>query len=98
MLIAITFVPCCVFCSLALAALFIRHVGRRRPLVEWLAVNAYGIYLVHYVFVTWAQAALLHVAWGALIKATIVFVTALASSLALTILARQNRIANAVIS
>ena len=35
--------------------------------------NAYGMYLVHYVFVVWLQYALLDVPLGAVAKATIVF-------------------------
>ena len=36
--------------------------------------NAYGIYLVHYAFVTWLQYALLHAPLAAMVKAALVFI------------------------
>jgi glucan biosynthesis protein C len=65
------------FCVLALALRFLR---RRSPLFETLTDNAYGMYLVHYVFVVWLQYALLGAALPAVVKAGAVFAgTVLAS-------------------
>src|SRR5579875_2549163 len=58
------------FCVLALALRFLR---RRSPLFETLTDNAYGMYLVHYVFVVWLQYALLGAALPAVVKAGAVF-------------------------
>jgi surface polysaccharide O-acyltransferase-like enzyme len=51
---------------------------------ESLADNAYGIYLVHYVFVIWLQYMLLGVALFAVVKAAIVLAGALFLSWATT--------------
>jgi surface polysaccharide O-acyltransferase-like enzyme len=48
--------------------------------LDSLSQNAYGIYLVHYVFVVWLQYALLDASLDAFGKVAIVFVAALALS------------------
>lgn len=65
---------------LALIAFFLRSAKTPRPLLGSLSEHAYGIYLVHYLFVIWLQYALLSLAWFAIIKAAIVFVATLALS------------------
>jgi surface polysaccharide O-acyltransferase-like enzyme len=50
-----------------------RFAARRWPVIDSLSENAYGIYLVHYLFITWLQYLLLRVASFALAKAMIVF-------------------------
>jgi len=55
-----------------------------------LSANAYGIYLVHYVFITWLQFALLMVAWPVIIKFGIVFAGALSLSWCIVHLLRKN--------
>ena len=45
----------------------------RRPVIDSLSENAYGIYLVHYLFITWLEYILLAVALFAIAKAAIVF-------------------------
>jgi hypothetical protein len=61
----------------------LRQAKRATPVIE-LEVNApicaYGLYLVHYVFVVWLQYALLTMTLFAAIKAAIVFAGALALS------------------
>ena len=64
--------------------MFLRFTGRHRPVFESLADNAYGIYLVHYVFVLWLQYMLLHAPLFAIAKAAIVFTGALMLSWATT--------------
>ncbi len=53
---------------LSLAAIFLRFADKPRPGFAILSENAYGMYLVHYVFVTWLQYALLGVALLAIAK------------------------------
>jgi surface polysaccharide O-acyltransferase-like enzyme len=50
------------------------------PALESLKDNAYGIYIVHYVFVVWLQYALLEAPLHAVVKGAIVFTGALALS------------------
>ncbi len=59
--------------SLAIAAVFIRFAIRRVPAFDSLSENAYGIYLVHYVFVVWLQYVMLGFALSAIMKGAIVF-------------------------
>ena len=62
--------------SFALVALSLRFVRSRSPMWESLRENAYGIYIVHYAFVSWLQLAVLELPLGPLTKGTIVFVAA----------------------
>jgi peptidoglycan/LPS O-acetylase OafA/YrhL len=78
------FVLCAASACLALLAVFLRFAGPRRPIFQSLADNAYGIYLVHYVFVLWLQYMLLGVALFAVAKAAIVLTGALFLSWATT--------------
>jgi hypothetical protein len=61
----------------AVAAVFLRFADVPRPMLASLSENAYGIYLVHYVFVIWLQYLLLGAALFAIAKAAIVFTGAL---------------------
>ena len=65
-------------------ALALRFATQRRRLLDSLSQSAYGIYLVHYVFVVWLQYAMLGVAIPAIIKAAIVFTGTLLMSWATT--------------
>ena len=78
------FVLCAASACLALFALFLRFAGPHRSMFESLADNAYGIYLVHYVFVIWLQYMLLGVALFAVAKAAIVLTGALFLSWSIT--------------
>jgi glucans biosynthesis protein C len=64
----------------ALIALFLRFAAVRRPMLGSLSEQAYGIYLIHYVFVIWLQYALLGAALFAVVKAAIVFIGTLVLS------------------
>jgi peptidoglycan/LPS O-acetylase OafA/YrhL len=55
---AIGWVVCCALCSFALLAIFVRFAKRSR-LIDNFVNNSYGMFLVHYMFVTWSQYALL---------------------------------------
>jgi peptidoglycan/LPS O-acetylase OafA/YrhL len=73
------FASCC--CALALAMRFARA---RTRLLDSLQRDAYGIYLLHYLFVAWLQFALLPAGWPAIVKASIVFAGTMAFSWALS--------------
>jgi Acyltransferase family len=74
------FVVSCAASSFAFLALFVRFAGTRRKLFDSLSENAYGMYLVHYAFVSWLQYALLKMALPAIAKGLVVFPSAVALS------------------
>jgi hypothetical protein len=59
--------------SFAFLALFVRFVTRRNSIFDSLSDNEYGMYLIHYMFVSWLQMALLAMALGPITKAVAVF-------------------------
>jgi surface polysaccharide O-acyltransferase-like enzyme len=63
----------CAASSLAFLALFVRFANKRTRLFDSLNENAYGIYLVHYAFVSWLQLAVLKMQMPALAKGSLVF-------------------------
>jgi glucan biosynthesis protein C len=82
---------------IALAAIFLRFAAVRRPMLESLSESAYGMYLFHYLFVIWAQYALLHVALPGVVKGTIVFTVTLALSWMTTAAVCRTSIGNRLI-
>jgi hypothetical protein len=66
-----------------LIAACLRFASERSRMLDSLSVNAYGMYLIHYVFIVWLQFALLDMTLSAFGKAAIVFVGTLAMSWAL---------------
>jgi len=74
------FVVSCAATSFALLALFVRFARRRARVADSLNDNAYGMYLIHYPFVSWLQYALLKTDLPASAKGAIVFLSALALS------------------
>ena len=66
--------------ALSLLAMCLRLMRTRHRLLDSLSDNAYGIYLLHYIFVVWLQYAWLGVGLDAIGKASIVFAGALALS------------------
>src|SRR5262249_54422004 len=83
------FVFCCASASLAFLGLFLRFATRSIAVFDHLSANAYGIYLVHYIFVTWFQYALLKTEAAAPLKACLVFLGAVALSWILVALLRR---------
>ncbi|MGA7297459.1 MAG: acyltransferase [Rhodanobacteraceae bacterium] len=79
-----TFVLSCAASSMAFTALFVRFARRANPIVDSLSANAYGIYLLHYVCVTWLQFLLLPASWPGYTKAALVFIAALLVSWSLS--------------
>jgi hypothetical protein len=67
------FVLSCAASSFAFLALFVRFANKRHRIFDSLNANAYGIYLVHYAFVSWIQLAVLKLQWPALAKGSLVF-------------------------
>lgn len=76
----VMFAVTCAMSSLAFVAIFARFGGRGEPSAWWesLGVNAYGVYLFHYVAVTWLQLTLLRAGWGGFAKTLAVFTAATA--------------------
>jgi surface polysaccharide O-acyltransferase-like enzyme len=74
------FVLSCATGCFFIAAIFLRYARSRSRVLDSLSANAYGIYLIHYVFTVWLQYAILNLPLFAIGKATIVFTVALALS------------------
>jgi glucans biosynthesis protein C len=74
------FVLSCAGSSFFLVAVFLHFASNHSRALDSLSRNAYGMYLVHYVFVVWLQYALLNAPLFALAKAAIVFGVTLALS------------------
>jgi len=81
---ALGFVLACAGGGMGVLALALRFATQRQRILQNLSENAYGIYLVHYVFVVWLQYAMLGVMIPAIVKAAIVFAGALLMSWATT--------------
>lgn len=71
------FAIACAGLSFALVAIFVRFFKRRGPVLDSLSRNAYGIYLLHYVYAIWLQYALLQAPLSGVEKGGIVFATTL---------------------
>jgi hypothetical protein len=79
---------CFASCFFVLAAA-VRFGGFRARLLASVKANAFGMFLVHYLFVVWLQFALLGLALPALVKAAIVFSLTLTLSWSATALLRR---------
>jgi peptidoglycan/LPS O-acetylase OafA/YrhL len=64
---------CSASASLGGMAISLRFAAKRWPVIDSLSQNSYGIYLVHYLFITWLQYILLRAPFVATAKAAIVF-------------------------
>jgi len=74
MLADLSFVFACFASCFAVLAVALRFISQRLPLsLAGLRGNAYGMYLVHYLFVVWLQFALLGLALPAVVKGAVVF-------------------------
>ena len=67
------FVVTCGAISFAFLALFVRFATRRRRIWDSLSDNEYGMYLIHYMFVSWLQLAILSSPLPAIEKGALVF-------------------------
>ena len=68
-----TFVLSCAASCFGFMSLFARFATRRVAAFDSLTDNAYGVYLIHYAFVSWLQYALLRAALPGLAKGILVF-------------------------
>jgi len=80
----LSFVPACAAGCFFLIAVCLRFATGTSRLLRYLSANAYGLYLVHYVFIVWLQYTLLAAPLFAIVKAVIVFGGTLFLSLATT--------------
>lgn len=69
----LAFTVSCAVLVFGVTAVFLRFATRRVGILDSLAANAYGIYIVHYMFVTWLQYWLLGTDFSAIAKATLAF-------------------------
>jgi glucans biosynthesis protein C len=81
---ALGFVLACAGGGMGVLALALRFATQRQRILDSLSQNAYGMYLVHYVFVVWLQYAMLGVLIPAIVKVAIVFTGTLLMSWAAT--------------
>ena len=79
---------CFASCFFSLGAA-VRFAQFRMRLFDSLKENAYGMYLIHYLFIVWLQFAMLATALPAILKAAVVFGGTLALSWAATAALRQ---------
>ena len=97
-LYGLTFILSCAASVLFFLSLFLRFVNKRRSVFDSLHDNAYGMYLIHYVFVIWLQYALLDTTFAAIEKGAIVFAGTLALSWIITAAIRRIPAVGRVIS
>ena len=90
------FVASCISSILAFLAIF-KLVNTEHTTWNNLSANAYGIYLIHYVFVTWLQFGLMNISISAIFKFVIVFFGALACSWVITNWVRKITVINNLI-
>ena len=93
----VTFVVSCAASCFALLGLFVRF-ARPGWLGDSLAANAYGMYITHYVLVSWLQYSLLGSSLPGAAKATMVFAGAVALSWSLTAALRRIPVVGELIS
>jgi len=70
-------------------AIFLRFAGSGWRLLDALQPSAYGVYLLHYIFIIWLQYAVYDYSLSAGVKFAIVFAGTLAMSWALTVMLRR---------
>ncbi len=79
----------CTASCIAFITLFRRLCHSARPAWDSLSANAYGIYLIHYIFVLWLQYLLIPVPLSALAKFALTFTGSLALSWVIIVLVRR---------
>lgn len=85
----LAFTISCAASSFAFLALFTRFARNTGRIFESLRRNAYGMYLLHYAFVSWLQYALLQAPLSGLMKGVLTFLGAVALSWAATAALRR---------
>lgn len=94
---ALGFVVSCATSCFAFLAIFSRFMQGRHPVWDSLAVNSFGIYVVHYAFVSWLQYAMLPANLPGFAKCLLVFVGAVLLSWTATIAIRRSSMVSRVI-
>ena len=74
------FVISCAAIIMSTVGFFIKYAHRRFRILDSLSGNAYGIYIVHYMFVTWLQYGFLDIKLHPFLKGTFVFIGTLVLS------------------
>jgi surface polysaccharide O-acyltransferase-like enzyme len=75
--------------AFTVSAFFLRFAGRNWALLDALQPSAYGIYLLHYIFIIWLQYAIYDYSLPAGVKFAIVFAGTLSVSWGLTVMLRK---------
>jgi len=70
---SLAYAPACIAGGIFMLAVFLRFSRAHSRVLDSLSTNAYGIYLVHYVFIVWLQYALLPADLPSVVKVAIVF-------------------------
>jgi surface polysaccharide O-acyltransferase-like enzyme len=70
-------------------AIVLHFADRRWPWLDAMQPSAYGIYLVHYIFIIWLQYVVYDHSWPAFVKFAIVFAGTFSMSWGLTIMLRK---------
>lgn len=70
-------------------AIFLRFAGTGWRLLDALGPSAYGVFLLHYIFIIWLQYAVYDYSWPAFVKFAAVFIGTLSMSWALTVALRK---------
>ena len=84
-----TFVLSCAASSLVFLSLFVRFATMRNRLFGSINRNAYGMYLIHYAFVSWLQYAVLKLSMPAMAKFSVVLLATVLLSWGTTLLLRR---------
>jgi surface polysaccharide O-acyltransferase-like enzyme len=85
----IAFVVCCWAIVCGMTGFFIRFAKRRVRIFDSLSENSYGIYIVHWVFITWLQYVLLGIGLAPFVKGIVAFVGTFVLSWALVATIRR---------
>ncbi|MFP9098268.1 acyltransferase family protein [Flavobacterium sp. RHBU_24] len=94
MVFSLLFVLCSICISFACLALFRAYLKKSNPAMDSLCKNAYGIYLLHYIPVSWLQFALLDTTLPVVLKFLIIFIVSLCSSWAMVYFLKKIKIVN----
>jgi hypothetical protein len=75
--------------TFALPALCLRFAGANWHWLDALRPSAYGVFLVHYIFIIWLQYAVYDYSWSPFVKAAVVFAGTLSLSWGLIVMLRK---------
>jgi surface polysaccharide O-acyltransferase-like enzyme len=76
--------------AFTVTAIFLRSADSSCSLLDAMQPSAYGIYLLHYIFIIWLQYAVYDYSFPAFVKFAIVFTGTFSMSWALTVMLRKN--------